>query len=101
MAPTSSARIRWVSALFHVFLCIVIVMQMLGATTSFWTLSFDSDLIESSLLEGVSLLPSHVTLSRIVRTEPYHETVAPLPSVLLEDICFRPPDVSSSALSLV
>jgi hypothetical protein len=101
MAPTRSARTRLTPALFNLFLCIVIVMQMLGATMSFWTLSFDSNVIESSLLEGVSLLPTHVTLSRIVRAEPYHETPAPLPSILLEDICFRPPNVSFSALSLV
>jgi hypothetical protein len=70
-------------------------------TMSFWTLSFDSDLLENSLLEGLSLTPGHVTVSRILHAEPYLEAVAPLPSILLEDIFFRPPDVSFSSLSLV
>ena len=99
MAPTRSARIRLVSALFHVFLCVVIVMQMLGVTTSYWTLGFDSDLIAASLSEGLSLTPSPVTLLPVVHARPYRERVVRLPSILFEDILFRPPCDPSPALS--
>lgn len=99
MAPTRSARL--ISILFYGLLCFVIVMQMLGATTSFWTLEFESDSVRASFLEGLSLTPPPITLSTAVSAVPYQETVAPLPSTLLEDILFRPPYGQSSALSLV
>jgi hypothetical protein len=93
MAPTRSARYRLISILFNAFLCFVIVMQILGATTSFWTLGFDADLLGASVLEGLSLIPTHVTLSTLIHAEPYHEALTRLPSFLLEDLLFRPPDV--------
>lgn len=99
MAPTRSARIRLILVLFHGLLCFVIVMQMLEVTTSYWTLGFDSDLIAASLSEGLSLTPSPVPLLPVVHAIPYREPVVRLPSILFEDILFRPPYDPSSALS--
>lgn len=101
MAPTRSARIRLVSILFTGFLCFVIVMQMLGVTASFWALSFDSDLITASISEGLSLTPNQLTLLPAVQASLCPETVEPQPSVLLEDILFRPPYGPSSAVPFV
>jgi hypothetical protein len=99
MAPTRSARIRLILVLFHSLLCFVIVMQILGVTTSYWTLGFDSDLITASLSEGLSLTPSPVTLLPVMHAQHYREPVVRLPSILFEDIPFRPPYEPSSARS--
>jgi hypothetical protein len=99
MAPTRSAHLT--SIAFYGLLCFVIVMQMLGATASFWTLEFESDLVRTSFLEGLSLIPPPITLLAVLHAVPYQDTVPPLPSTLLENMFFRPPSVPSSALSLV
>ena len=100
MAPTGSAHIWLGSRLIYGLLCLAIVMQMLGTPTSLWTLDFDADLVEASLLEGFSLLPSHMALSPILVTQEYIESSTPFLSVLLEHTLFRPPYFHSSRVSL-
>lgn len=99
MAPTSSARLT--SVLFTAFLCFVIVMQILGVATSFWAPGFDSDPLRSSLSEGLSLIPPHVTLSTAMSPMPHHEAAVRRSSVLLDEIPFRPPYPFSWARSVV
>ena len=100
MAPTRSAHIRFGSILIHGLLCFAVIMQMLGTPTSLWTLDFDADLVEASLLEGLSLPPSHVTIAPILVIRQHLESSMPFPSVLLEHTLFRPPYLQGSPMSL-
>ena len=99
MAPTRSAHIRLVSRLIYDLLCVAVVMQMLGTPTSLWTLDFETDIVEASLLEGLSLPPSQVTLSPVLTKHHYLESSFRIQSVLLEEILFRPPYLQRSPMS--
>lgn len=100
MAPTRSPHVRLIPALIHSLLCCVIVMQMLGTPTSLWTLDCETDLAESSLLEELSLPPSHVSLSPVFVGQHYLESSTRISSVLLEETLFRPPSFTRSPMSL-
>lgn len=91
MAPAWSAHVPVSSPIWIALLCFVLVMQMLGAATSFWTLTFSSDPLGAPLLEGFSLPPTGITLIMVVSLLFLHDTAVRLPSILLDDILLRPP----------
>lgn len=98
MAPMRAARLHLGSILICSLLCFVVVMQMLGAPTSLWTLDFNTDLIDSSLLEGLSLPPHPVIFSPFVVTSVPIESSKTTSSALLDDTLFRPPDELHSSM---
>ncbi len=91
MAPTRSTRLSAISILVNSLLCFVILMQMLGTTTSLWTFDFETDVLEASLQEGFSVPPSQVPPTPIFTALPAVQSSAVPPSVLLEETLFRPP----------
>jgi hypothetical protein len=91
MAPMRSVSLRLSSFLVRSLLCFAVVMQMLGTPTSLWTLDLNTDLIQSSLLEGLSVPPDQVTLSPVIVTSVYVESPATTFFVLLAKTFFRPP----------
>lgn len=91
MAPMRSVRLCLGSILIRSLLCFAVVMQMLGAPTSLWTLDLNTDLMESSLLEGWSLPPDRVTLSPGIVASVHFESSKEPSFVLLADTLFRPP----------
>ncbi|ALA58844.1 hypothetical protein [Nitrospira moscoviensis] len=91
MAPLRSTSIPPVSTLFHVLLCFVVLMQMLGAPLSLWQPDVPSDLVKASLLEGFSLIPSRCTVPPTIALYRSLERFMTRPSVLLGDSPFRPP----------
>ena|SRR6266498_4076294 len=99
MAPTRSSQIRFVPALLHCLLGFVIVMQMLGTPTSLWTLEFESNTAETTPQEEFSLSASQVTLVPVLTALRYFESSTRIPSVLLEETLFRPPDFRYPPLS--
>lgn len=100
MAPTRSASIRLLPTLIHASLCFVVVMQMLGTPASLWQLNVPTDLVEASLLEGLSLIASSLTPQPIVATDSTLEPFRVGPSVLLGENLFRPPSHPRPPMSL-
>lgn len=101
MVPSRSAHVRLTSTLLHFLLCFVIVMQMLGTTSSLWTLDFETDIVEASQLEGFSLTADVSIPQPLLTTSGSRELSHLFPSLLPEDRLFRPPHASRSTMSLV
>jgi hypothetical protein len=91
MASSRSAHVRLISILVYFLLCFAVVMQMLGTPTSLWTLEFETDLVEASLFEELSLPQSHVVLFPDPTTHQRFELSNRVHSLLLEETLFRPP----------
>ena len=101
MAPSRSAHVRLPSTLILLLLCVVIVMQMLGTTTSLWTFDFESGTVETALQEGFSL-PADVSIPLpFLATSGDVELARPIRSLLTEATLFRPPLAPRSPISLV
>lgn len=100
MASSRSAHVRLTSALIHFLLCFVIIMQMLGTTTSLWTFQFETDLVEATLQEGFSLTANLMVPVSLFSTRHRVELSMRLRSVLLEETFFRPPHSRRSTMSL-
>ncbi len=74
-----------------VFLSLCVFMQVLGAPTSLWSMELAEDLIESSLLEALSM-PSEasgIPLSVVSRSQ--FEVGCMAPGPLYARLPFRPP----------
>jgi hypothetical protein len=100
MDPSRPAHVQLISILVYGLLCLAVVMQMLGTPTSLWTLDFDADLLEASLLEGFSLPPSQVVLSSVTISQLHLESTARNHFLLLDVTLFRPPSFCSPSISL-
>ncbi len=72
-------------------LCVGITLQILGASLSFWDLDGSSDPIESSLLEGFSIVSMQPVLWTIGQFLIRLNTGGPIYQFLAEDLFFRPP----------
>jgi hypothetical protein len=100
MTPSCSAHVRLISILVYGLLCLAVVMQMLGTPTSLWTLDFETDLVEASLLEGFSLPPSLVVLSPVLTAQRHLESTVRTHCLLLDVTLLRPPSFLSPSISL-
>lgn len=100
MAPSRSAHVRLTSTLIHFLLCFVIVMQMLGTTTSLWTFDFETGVVEASLQEGFSLTADPIVPTAPLSTPISSDIATRLRSVLLETHFFRPPHSQRPPMAL-
>ena len=55
MLKTRGSRGRWWTVATFGFICLCVVMQMLGTTMTLWDLEFQLDPVNAPLLEGFSL----------------------------------------------
>ena len=99
MAPTRSASTRLFRPLIYTLLCFV-VMHMLGTPASLWQPDFQTDLVDASLLEGLSLVPSSTLLHPVVTTFQFFDLFVRAPSVLLGECLFRPPSAPHPPMPL-
>ena len=76
-----------------VFLCIGVVLQMLGAPVSFWDLDGSDDDFISSLLMGACVLSGGPHISAFHSFLSSAPIVAPQYSLLQEKLLFHPPNV--------
>ncbi|HSA61986.1 MAG TPA: hypothetical protein VLE03_07075 [Nitrospiraceae bacterium] len=100
MAPSRSAHARLTSTLIHFLLCFVIVMQMLGTTTSLWTFDFETGIVAASLQEGFSLTADPIVPTAPLSTSRSGDIATRLRSVLLETHLFRPPHSQRPPMAL-
>lgn len=100
MAPLRSASRRVSPLVLPTLLCFVIIMQMLGTPASLWQPDGDFDLVETSLLEGLSLVPHEMTWPPLVRVFGPPDCFDLRSSLLLGESLFRPPSPYHPAMSL-
>ncbi|BFU96665.1 MAG: protein of unknown function [Nitrospira sp.] len=62
MPLTHGSQRRLLTVLTFGFLCLCVLMQVLGTTLTLWACEFESDLSKSLLFEGFSLPVSHLEL---------------------------------------
>lgn len=91
MAPAWSAQVRVSSGVCIALLCVALVMQVLGASTSLWTVTFVSDPLGASLLEGLSIPAASITLAIAVSQIVSVDAPGHPPSILLDAMLLRPP----------
>jgi len=91
MAPMRSTQTSWSRLLFFCLLCITVAMQMLGTTTSLWTLQFASDPVSASISEGFSLTPAQLSLIPRGSTTWLVDPPAANQPILHDEVLLRPP----------
>lgn len=72
-------------------LCVSITLQILGSPLSFWHPDGSSDLIESSLLEGLAIISSTPIVSPVFQGVFAFEAPSPTYQFTTQHQCFHPP----------
>lgn len=73
------------------FICLCVVMQMLGTTMTLWDLEFSLDPVNASLLEGFSLPVDFTELPPLAMVASLFYTARELRALLQDRTFFRPP----------
>ncbi len=73
------------------FLSLCVFMQVLGVPTSLWSMELAEDLVESSMLEALSLPSESTRFSVSIVSHSLFEIGRAVPGLLCERIPFRPP----------
>jgi len=74
------------------FICLCVVMYMLGSTMTLWTMQFALDQTDNPQLEGFSLPTLVVDVTPSMPATPFRETSLGVRRVLNEHNLLRPPN---------
>ena len=82
---------RVVMAAVFGFICLCVLMQMLGTTMTLWDFDFQLDPVNAPMLEGFSLPAGASDLWPLVEIASLSYSVATTQAILQDRMFFRPP----------